>query len=212
MKNSLKFIALVSMAVCGTIGVSSIAVAQSATYSIEPTHTFVTWEAKHFGTSTSRGRFDRKSGSITLDKTAKTGKAEITIDMTSMNTGVVPFDKHLTGKDFFAADKFPEAKFEGSGFKFDGDKLVEVSGNLTMKGKTNPVTLKASAFGCYQSPFLKREVCGGDFETTITRSQFDMPYGVPGIPDNIRLVIQVEAINQTAPAAAAPTAAPAAAK
>ena len=207
MKKSLTSLAIAALFGSSLVGIATHASAQSATYSIEPTHTFVTWEAKHFGTSTSRGRFDKKSGSITIDKTAKTGKAEIIIDMTSMSTGVVPFDKHLTGKDFFAADVFPEAKFVGGGFKFDGEKLVEVSGNLTMKGKTNPVTLKATAFGCYQNPFVKREVCGGDFETTITRSQYDMPYGTPGIPDNIRLLIQVEAINQAAPAAPAAAAA-----
>jgi polyisoprenoid-binding protein YceI len=175
---------------------SGLASAQSTTYIIEPTHTFVTWQAKHFGTSTSHGRFDKKSGSITIDKTAKTGKAEITIDMKSMNTGVAPFDKHLTGEDFFAADKFPEAKFVSTSFKFEGDKVSEVSGNLTMRGKTNPVTLKSTGFGCYDNPYVKREVCGGDFETTITRSQYDMKYGLPGIPDNIRLLIQVEGIKQ----------------
>ena len=177
-------------------GFTGIASGQSATYTIEPTHTFVTWEAKHFGTSTSHGRFDKKSGSITIDKTAKTGKAEITIDMKSMNTGVAPFDKHLTGEDFFAADQFPEAKFVSTSFKFEGDKLSEVSGNLTLRGKTNPVTLKSTGFGCYDNPYIKREVCGGDFETTIVRSQYDIKYGLPGIPDNIRLLIQVEAIKQ----------------
>jgi polyisoprenoid-binding protein YceI len=116
--------------------------------------------------------------------------------MKSMNTGVAPFDKHLTGDDFFAAEKFPEAKFVGTGFKFDGDKVVEVAGTLTMRGKTNPVTLKGTAFNCYMSPFVKREVCGGDFETTIMRSQYDMNYGLPGIPDAIRLLIQIEAIKQ----------------
>lgn len=193
MKKTLTSLALTAVFASAFIG---NATAQSATYSIEPTHTFVTWEAKHFGTSTSRGRFDKKSGSITIDKTAKTGKAEITIDMKSMNTGVAPFDKHLTGEDFFAADKFPEAKFVSTSFKFDGDKVSEVSGNLTMRGKTNPVTLKSTGFGCYDNPYVKREVCGGDFETTITRSQYDMKYGLPGIPDNIRLLIQVEGIKQ----------------
>jgi polyisoprenoid-binding protein YceI len=192
MKKLFKPLALLAV----VAGFSGFAFAQSTTYTIEPTHTFVTWEAKHFGTSTSHGRFDKKSGSITIDKTAKTGKAEITIDMKSMNTGVAPFDKHLTGEDFFAADKFPEAKFVSTSFKFDGDKVSEVSGNLTMRGKTNPVTLKSTGFGCYDNPYIKREVCGGDFETTITRSQYDMKYGLPGIPDNIRLLIQVEGIKQ----------------
>jgi polyisoprenoid-binding protein YceI len=102
----------------------------------------------------------------------------------------------LQGDDFFAAEKFPEAKFVGSGFKFDGDKVTEVAGNLTLRGKTNPVTIKALSFNCYTSPMLKREVCGGDFETTITRSMYDVSYGLPGIPDAIRLVIQLEAIKQ----------------
>lgn len=170
--------------------------AQSTTYTIEPTHTFVNWEAKHFGTSTSRGRFDKKSGSITIDRAAKTGKAEIVIDMNSISTGVAPFDKHLKNDDFFAADKFPEAKFVGANFKFDGDKVVEVAGNLTMRGKTNPVTLKGIGFNCYDNPYVKRQVCGGDFETTIIRSQYDIKYGLPGIPDDIKLTIQVEAIKQ----------------
>lgn len=192
MKKIFKPLALLAL----VAGFSGLASAQSTTYTIEPTHTFVTWEAKHFGTSTSHGRFDKKSGSITIDKTAKTGKAEITIEMKSMNTGVAPFDKHLTGEDFFAADKFPEAKFVSTSFKFDGDKVSEVTGNLTMRGKTNPVTLKSTGFGCYENPYVKREVCGGDFETTITRSQYDMKYGLPGIPDIIRLLIQVEGIKQ----------------
>ena len=193
--SSITLAAAVVAALGSPLAIQSVQ-AQSATYTVEPTHTFVMWEAKHFGTSTSRGRFDKKSGSITIDRKAKTGKAEITIDMKSMNTGVAPFDKHLTGDDFFAAEKFPEAKFVGTAFKFDGDKVTEVAGDLTMRGKTNPVTLKSTGFGCYMNPFVKREVCGGDFETTITRSQYDMSYGLPGIPDAIRLLIQIEAIKQ----------------
>jgi polyisoprenoid-binding protein YceI len=194
----MKFKTLFSLAVAGAgvAAMSGAALAQSANYQVEPTHTFVTWEAKHFGVSTSRGRFDKKSGSITYDKAGKTGSADITIDMTSINTGVAPFDGHLKSNDFFAAEKFPQAKFAGTQFKFEGDKLSEVVGTLTLRGITQPATLKATGFGCYESPMLKREVCGGDFETTIVRSQFDMKYGLPGIPDNIRLLIQVEAVKQ----------------
>ncbi len=189
-------VAAVAAATLTAATLPSAAWAQSATYQIDPTHTFVTWEAKHFGTSTSRGRFDKKSGMIAYDKAAKTGKADITIDMTSINTGVAPFDAHLKRDDFFAADKFPEAKFSGTQFKFEGDKLSEVVGTLTMRGISQPTTLKATGFGCYDHPMLKREVCGGDFETTIARSKFDIKYGLPGIPDNIRLLIQVEAVKQ----------------
>ncbi len=178
------------------LAAAGFAQAQSATYTIDPTHTFVNFEAKHFGTSTLRGRFDRKEGSVQFDRAGKSGKAEITIDTTSVSTGVGPLDGHLKSKDFFDAAANPSAKFVSDKFVFDGDKVTEVSGSLTMLGKSNPVTLKATNFNCYQNPMLKREVCGGDFETTITRSQWGIVYGLPGIPDNIRLLIQIEAIKQ----------------
>lgn len=187
---------LIAAAALALSTVAGLVQAQSATYDVDPTHTFTTFEAKHFGTSTLRGRFDKKEGTITLDKTAKTGKAEITIDTGSVSTGVGPLDGHLKSKDFFNAAENPTAKFVGDKFTFDGAKVTAVAGTLTMNGKTNPATLTATNFNCYENTRLKREVCGGDFETTITRSQFGMMYGLPGIPDNIRLLVQVEAIKQ----------------
>jgi polyisoprenoid-binding protein YceI len=185
--------ALLLTALLATAGA---ALAQSATYAIDPTHTQVVFEAKHYGVSTNRGRWDKKEGTVTLDKAAKTGKVELTIDMASISTGIGPFDGHLKSKDFFAAEEFPTAKFVGDKFTFNGDKVASVTGELTLRGKTNPVTLAATSFGCYENPRLKREVCGGDFETTIQRSQWGMSYGLPGIPDSVRLLIQVEAIKQ----------------
>jgi polyisoprenoid-binding protein YceI len=184
-------------AVAALLGTSAPAVlAQAATYTVDPTHTFVTFEARHFGTSTNRGRFDKKEGSITFDRAAKTGRADITIDMASISTGVAPFDGHLRSKDFFNVGEFATARFVSDRFSFNGDKVSSVAGTLTMLGKSMPVTLTASLFNCFEHPMLKREVCGGDFETTIQRSQWGMAYGLPGIPDSVRLLIQVEAIRQ----------------
>jgi polyisoprenoid-binding protein YceI len=177
-------------------GIHIQAQAQSATYAIDPTHTTVFFEAKHFGTSTNRGRWDKKEGTVTLDKAAKTGKVEVTLDMNSISSGVPGFDRHLKSNDFFAAEQFPTAKFVGDKFTFNGDKLASVAGELTLRGKTNPVTLTANNFNCYENPMLKREVCGGDFETTIQRSQWGVNYGLPGIPDSVRIVIQIEAVKQ----------------
>ena len=178
------------------IAAGTLAQAESATYGIDPTHTFVTFEAKHFGTSTLRGRFDKKEGSVTIDRAAKTGKADITLDVNSISTGVGALDGHLKSKDFFNAADNGSAKFVGDKFTFDGTKVSSVAGTLTMVGKTMPVTLTATNFNCYDHPMLKREVCGGDFETTIQRSQWGSTYGLPGIPDNVRLLVQVEAIRQ----------------
>lgn len=185
-----------ALLITALLAAAGAAQAQSATYTIEPTHTQVFFEAKHFGTSTNRGRWDKKEGTISFDKTAKTGKVDVTLDMASISTGIGPFDGHLKSKDFFAVEQFPTARFVGDKFTFNGDKVTSVSGELTLRGKTNPVTLTATNFNCYDNPMLKREVCGGDFEATIQRSQWGVTYGLPGIPDSVRLLIQVEAFKQ----------------
>ena len=171
--------------------------AQAANYAIDPTHTFVTFEISHFGATTNRARFDKKQGTVEFDRAAKTGKVDISIDTTSVNSGTPPFDKHLQSADLFDAAKHPSIKFVSDKFSFNGDKVSEVTGQLTLLGKTAPVTLKATQFNCYDSPMLKREVCGGDFETTIDRTQWGMNYGVEwGFPKNVRLVVQIEAVKQ----------------
>ena len=188
---------LVSLFAVAAATVMTAGAAQAATYAIDPTHTFVTFEISHFGATTNRGRFDRKQGSVEFDRAAKTGKVDITIDTTSVNTGTPQFDKHLQSADLFDAAKHPTIKFVSDKFSFNGDKVSEVTGQLTLLGKTAPVTLKATQFNCYDSPMLKREVCGGDFETTIDRTQWGMNYGVEwGFPKNVRLVVQIEAVKQ----------------
>lgn len=189
----MKTIAFAAAAVLAT----TLAQAAPVTYAIDPTHTFATFEIGHFGASTNRGRFDKKEGSVVLDRAAKTGKVELTIDMSSISSGTAAFDKHLKSADIFNAEAFPTAKFVGDSFVFNGDKVAEVKGQLTLKGKTQPITLKATNFACYENPMLKREVCGGDFEAALVRSQFGVDYGLQwGFPDNVRLVVQVEAVRQ----------------
>jgi polyisoprenoid-binding protein YceI len=171
--------------------------AAPAQYAIDPTHTFATFEIDHFGASTNRARFDKKQGSVEFDKAGKAGKVEITLDMTSVNSGTPGFDKHLKSKDIFNTDQYPQAKFVSDKFNFDGDKLKDVTGQLTLNGQTHPITIKANKFTCYESPMLKREVCGGDFEATIDRTQWGVNYGVDwGFSKNVRLVLQMEAVKQ----------------
>jgi polyisoprenoid-binding protein YceI len=183
-------------AAVGVLALAS-AHASSPTYTIEPTHTFVNFEINHFGTSFNRGRWDKKEGTVQFDRTAKTGRVELTIDMSSISTGVPPFDGHLKSKDFFNVAEHPTARFVGDKFSFNGEKVTAVEGTLTLLGKSHPVTLKANQFNCYTNPIFKREVCGGDFETTIQRSLWGISYGLPAVaPDNVRLLIQVEAVRQ----------------
>jgi polyisoprenoid-binding protein YceI len=171
--------------------------AEATTYGIDPSHTFASFEIDHMGISTIRGRFDKKEGSVVLDTAAKSGKVDLTIDISSISMGLEAFNKKLLSKDFFDVAAHPTARFVGDKFVFDGNKVAEVSGALTLLGKTNPFTLKATRFNCYVSPVLKREVCGGDFEGTLQRSQFGMSYLVQmGSPDAVKLTVQVEAVKQ----------------
>lgn len=185
-----------ALLITALLAAAGLAQAESVTYKIDPTHTAVTFEAKHFGVSTLRGTWDKKDGSVTLDRAAKTGKVEFTLDMASISTGTGPFDGHLKSNDFFAVEQFPTAKFVGDKFVFNGDKVASVTGELTLRGQTHPITLTATNFGCYDNPMFKRQVCGGDFEATLVRSQYGITYAAPVSPDNVRLLIQVEAVKQ----------------
>ncbi len=171
--------------------------AEPVRYVIEPHHTFVNFEVRHFQTSTVRARFDRTEGFVVLDRSARTGRAEIDIDTASVSSGIADFDAHLRNADFLDTARVPRARFVGTDFSFEGDRVTAVAGSLTLLGKTVPLTLKASNFNCYDSPILKARVCGGDFETTIRRSQWGMNWGIDlGVPDAVRLLIQIEAVQQ----------------
>ena len=179
--------------------------AAPVTYQADPTHTFVTYETIHKGMSTNRGRFDETKATITLDRAKKTGSVEVRIEADSVDTGVDAMDDHLEGEDFFNVKKFPEVTFKGDKFTFDAKGGVKtVTGVLTMVGKSSPVTLTAERFACAVNPVSKLETCGGDFTTTIKRDQWGMNYALqyPGMSPDVRLLIQVEAAQVAAPAAA----------
>ena len=170
--------------------------AQAPNYAIDPTHTFVNYENGHYGTTTNRGRFSTKDGTLYFDRAGKAGKVEVIIDISSVNTGVDFLNRQIQGKDFFNVADFPTGTFVSDKFVFDGDKVSEVHGQLTLKGKTHPVVLKATKFNCYTNPLFNREVCGGDFEANIVRSQWGVLWGLQfGFEDAVKLIIQVEAIK-----------------
>jgi polyisoprenoid-binding protein YceI len=175
---------------------ASAASAEPATFAIDPDHTVVTFEALHVGTSTQRGRIQAKEGTVVLDRAAKTGRADITLDMGSVSTAAASLQGTLRGERVFNTAANPTSRFVADTFTFSGDKLASVAGTLTLNGKSQPVTLKANRFNCYENAQLKREVCGGDFEGKIQRSQYGLGFLPQVTPDEIPLLIQVEGIRQ----------------
>jgi len=169
--------------------------AAAQTFTADSTHTYPTFEVSHFGFSVMRGRFDKTTGTITLDRSAKKGTADISIDTTSVDTGHAKRDQHLRGPDFFNTEKFPAMTFKSSDFTFDGDKVSAINGQLTLLGVTKPVTLQVRSFKCGPHPFTKKEACGADAITTIKRSDFGMGYGLPGVGDEIKIAIEIEGLT-----------------
>ena len=168
------------------------------TYQLDPTHTYPSFETDHFGgLSIWRGKFKKSSGTVVLDRAAKTGTVDVTIDMSSVDIGNDKLDAELVTDKFFDAAKYPTATYKGTQIRFDGDKPVEVIGTLTMHGVTKPLNLKLESFKCIQHPVLKREVCGTEATAVFDRGDFGMDYGKSyGFSLKTTLHIQAEGVKQ----------------
>jgi polyisoprenoid-binding protein YceI len=179
---------------------SSMAVGAFAadTYQLDPAHTYPSFESDHMGgVSTWRGKFTKSSGTVTLDRAAKTGTVDVTVDTSSIQTGNTKLDEHLHSGDFFDVAKYPTATYKGTSIKFAGDTPVSVDGQLTLKGVTKPLSLKIESFKCIQHPVLKREVCGVEATGEFNRADYGMDFGTKyGFSMKTVLDIQAEGIKQ----------------
>lgn len=165
-------------------------------YTVDPNHTFASFQFKHLGFSTFTGKVGGASGTVTLDTAAKTGSADITLDANAIYTGVQKFDDHLKSPDFFDAKQFPKITFKSQKFTFSGDKLTSITGDLTLHGVTKPVTLTVDSFACKDHPMAKVPACGADARATVKRSDFGMSMYVPAVSDEIPLLIEIEAMRK----------------
>jgi polyisoprenoid-binding protein YceI len=169
------------------------------TYQLDPAHTYPSFEADHLGgLSVWRGKFTRNSGTVSLDRTAKTGTLEVSVDPASVETGLATLDEHLESDAFFDVTQYPTITYKGTDIRFDGDKPVEVIGTLTMHGVTRPLNLMIESFKCMPHPVLKREVCGVEASAHLNRADYGMDFGVKyGFNMDTRLHIQAEGIKQS---------------
>ncbi|MGH8631488.1 MAG: YceI family protein [Burkholderiales bacterium] len=180
------------------------AVPAPESYTFDPIHTFPHFTVGHLGMSQMYGRFDKTSGKMTVDTAAKSGTVEITMETASVNTAdneragrPRSRDEHLRSPDFFNVQEFPRMTFKGKTTRWDGDNPAELAGELTLLGVSKPVTLKVDFWRCGPDPRTqgKRFMCGANASGSIKRSDFGMKFAIPGVSDEIRLLIQMEAFR-----------------
>jgi polyisoprenoid-binding protein YceI len=176
---------------------SGAAAAAEESYVTDPAHSEPSYEIRHTIFSTQRGDFTKSTGKITLDREAKKGSIDVTIDTASVRSHDPRLDGILKGEDYFNVAKYPTMTFKSTAMRFDGDRLSGVDGDLTMIGVTRPVTLKVADFQCGESPFNKRPMCGAEVTTTIKRSDWGMKTGVGrSSGDEVKITIPIEAYRE----------------
>ena len=188
-------IARLTAALLVSAAAASPALAAPQTYVVDGTHTFPSFSYSHFGLSTQLSKFDKTTGTVTLDKEAKTGAVDITIDMKSVNTGYETFNEHIQEADFFDTANYPTATFKSTKVNFEGDKPVSIEGDLTIKGVTKPVTLQVTHFANMPHPMLKKDAIGADATVVIKRSEFNAGKFAPNVGDNVTITVSLEAIQ-----------------
>lgn len=168
-------------------------------YQIDPEHTYAVFSYSHWGLSTQSGRFDKASGTITLESEQHRGSLDIAIESNSINTGSDGFNRILRGNNFFDSEKFPVIHFQSSRFLFDGDTPKRIEGDLTIRGITKTVSIELNHFQCRFIPVYFRQACGANGVTKLLRSDFELGRYVPFVSDEVTLTIGVEALKVIEP-------------
>ena len=165
------------------------------TYTLDPTHTFPSFEADHMGVSVWRGKFNRTSGRAVLDRSAGTGEVEVTVEIDSIDFGLDLMNAEAKKPSLFDAAKFPTATYKGRLEGFTQGVPSRLVGELTLHGVTRPVALQVNSFKCVPHPMLKRELCGADLVGSFNRDDFGIDAGKAyGFRMDVTLRIQVEGI------------------
>ena len=165
------------------------------TYKLDPDHTAVIFRVKHLGVAYVYGRFSGPTGSFVFDESSPANSSiEIQVDAKNVDTAVAKRDNHLKSPDFFDAGEHPLIKFKSTSVKKSGPDSYEVSGNLTLLGKTQPVTVKALQTGNVKDPWGNFRQ-GFETSFSIKRSDFGMDFMMGVAGDDVLLTVSVEGIR-----------------
>ncbi len=168
--------------------------ATAANYRLDPDHTFPSLEFSHMGLSIWRGKFNRTTGTVTLDLAARTGTVNVQVETDSIDFGLDSMHEYAVRPDWLDVAKFPVMTYTGQ-IVFEEGKPSAVDGQLTLRGVTRPLRLTMNSFNCIEHPFYKKEACGADAEGLLNRADFGMTQYAEGEAGKVRLRIQVEALR-----------------
>ncbi len=177
------------------VALSASAMAAPETFVIDNNHTFPSFSYSHFGFSVQTQRFNKTSGTIVLDRAARTGSVDVVIDTTSVDAGSL-LSEHIQGPDFLDTARYPTATFKSTHVTFEGERPVSIEGNLTLKGVTRPVTLAVTGYQLAPHPMMKHDAIGANATTTVKRTDFNAGKYAPNVGDDVTITIAVEAVKQ----------------
>ncbi|MEL6233584.1 MAG: YceI family protein [Pseudomonadota bacterium] len=173
--------------------------AYADTFVPDPGHTEVLVAWNHAGFSIQTAKFHQVEGTLELDQdNIEAAKADFTVAVASVDTGVEAFDGHLQGGDFFDASSYPSVTFVSTGIEMTGEKTAKITGDLTMKGVTNPVIFDVTIHNIGDHPvgqffdYYKGTWVGLTATATIKRSEFNMAAMIPVGSDEIEITINSE--------------------
>lgn len=170
------------------------------TYVIDPSHSEVGFVARHAMVTKVRGRFSEFEGTLTIGDTVEQSSATATIKAASVSTGSADRDAHLASPDFFDAAAYPDITFAATGVRVDGD-AYELTGDLTIKGTTRPVTLPVEFEGVATDPFGNQRA-GFSASTDVEREHWGLTWnaaletGGVLVSKKIKLQLDISAIKQ----------------
>lgn len=172
----------------------------NGTYVIDPSHTRVGFVARHAMVTKVRGAFNEVDGKATTDENLENASIDVTINTASVDSRNADRDAHLKGDDFFDVEQFPAITFKSTDVQAKGDDLV-VTGDLTIKDVTKPVTIEFDYEGGATDPFGNQRI-GFEGKTVVNRSEFGLTWnaaleaGGVLVSDKVTLEFEVSAIRQ----------------
>lgn len=173
---------------------STPALAEPVTYTIDPTHTQIQFTWSHMGFSNISGRFDASEGTIVYDPAQPSASSiEITTRIDSVTSGVAKLDEEFRDAAFFDAAQFPTARFKSTKVEAAGEGKLKVSGDLTIHGVTRQATFDVTVNKVGEHPMRKVPAAGFDASGTIDRTAFGVDKYTMVTGPEIRLHITTEA-------------------